>query len=468
MSDAAKPPQIIELQPPKPHSKKQALIMGFFKMPEVKEIWVSMGTKFGKSIGFATAMSVAACEKDRSKWRWVAPRLDQAVEIGMDYCLKVLPPAPHVTKNLQGPYINITGNESRIEFWHTKDPKGLEGPGINGYCLDEVAKMPYEAYAAARTTLTFTKGKLAGFSYPYGKNWFYKKCEEARAEMQWAVKKGVPPEKIFLHARTIDNPLVDPAIVLAAQKELPDRLFRQYYLAEFCDSGDVFIGYRNCLFGNPLDLWGAVQHWLEPGCEEREVVIAADWAKIDDYTVFGAFDYKADKPRLVGFHRFHGLSYLDAVKELYRFSKKFKKVGIVYHDKTGVGEAIDDMLAQIGLPIYGVVFSARSKTQMVNALMLNFEKQMFELPHWPEMLKELEAFEVQTNALGHLSYNAPKGQHDDIVSMLMLGNAALAEYSGKGMEVRVLEEIGTTKLSLDKWYNELLEDTGNDAAHLFR
>lgn len=457
----------ILIQAPKPHSKKQELIMGCFKIPGLREIWVCMGTKFGKSLGFATAITMAAIERPNTKWRWVAPILDQAKEVGMDYCRRLLPPEPHTEVNLSGPFLKIPYIDTKIEFWHTNNPKSLEGPGIYGYCLDEVSKMPYEAYAAARTTLTFTKGPLAGFSYPYGKNWFHKKCMEAKAEMDWALKNGVQPEKVFFHARTIDNPMIDPAVVVNAKRELPERLFRQYYLAEFVDDASVFVGFRNCYYGDVIDIVAPRQKYIVPNAKELDVVIAADWAKLQDWTVFGAFTFKDGKPKMVGFDRFHGMNYMEAVKQLWWFAKEFKSVGIIYHDKTGVGEAIDEMVGQIGLPAEGVVFTGNSKSAMVNSLMVAIQKQEIELLNWTELDREMDAYEVQVNDLGKPKYSAPAGKNDDIVAMLLLANAALCEYAGKGMEVRIIEDLPDQSPSMQKWFNDILEESGNDAAHLF-
>lgn len=408
------------------------------------------------SVGASTCISVSALETPGTKWRWIAPIYDQA-KVGMDYVKRILPPKPHSQPVNSSLRIYLPKINSEIQFCHTKDPVSLEGAGIQGNIHDEAAKQPYSAVVSARTTTTFTQGPSMYISTPYGKNWFYTGCMEAKEEMLWCLKNGKNPRRIFLTARTEDNPLVPRQSIIDAKHDLPDRLFRQYYLAEFVDDGSVFVGYKDCVFGPVIDESSAVQYYVAPDAKEFEVVIGADWAKNNDFTVFGAFSTEP-MPRMLGFMRFQNVKYTEAVKELYKFGKKFKDVRIVKHDKTGVGEALDDMMAQLPFPFEGITFTNQSKSSMVGKLIMAFEKKELLLLNWPEMLRELESYEISTNDIGTAKYSAPQGKHDDIVSMLMLANQGLNEYSGLGMELNFLEDLPKKKLSVEQWYTEMIED----------
>jgi hypothetical protein len=447
----------VRVKPPEPHSKKQKLIYHAFTIPGLKKIYVSCGTKFGKSISASAGMSQVALSRPGTTWRWIAPIYEQA-KIGMGYFRKMLPPSPHsdfreTAMRAMLPLIN-----TEIQFWHCRDPKSLEGPGIHGNVFDEAAKCPYDAVVSAQTTVSFTRGPQMYISTPFGKNWFHKECMEAKEHQDWALKNGRTPEKVFITARTIDNPFIDKDFIEEARRDLPDRLFRQYYLAEFIDDGSVFVGFRDCLVGPELDIYGGIQHWLDPTAGEREVFLGIDWAKKEDYTVITALAMVDGRPRMVGFLRFQGLSYVEALKELYKFNQKFKNVIIIKHDRTGVGEAIDDMLAQMSVPFEGVVFTNASKAAMVNQLMMAFETRAIELANWPELIRELESYTVVTNELGTARYMAPKGMHDDIVSSLMLANHAAQEYAGN-FNLTFLEDLPKKKLTVEKWYNDLISDS---------
>lgn len=451
------------LQLPTPHSREQEILMKAFVTPGLVELWCACGTKFGKSLGASGGMIGAAWVKRQGLYRWVAPIYKQA-KIGMKYHEYLLPDGTYDV-NKSEPSVTINNNQTKIEYVSGKHPEDLEGEGITGgYCLDEAAKMSRQVYDSAKTTLTITRAPLAAFSTPKGKNWFFDKCQEARLHMEWALKKGVPPKKIFITAPSRANPAVTQDAIEEARQSLPERLFRQYYDAEFSDNGTVFIGVRDCIFGEVIELRsiGGVTTWTDPDAKKSSVVLGVDWAKKEDFTVFTAISLDSPVPKMVGFQRFQGLSYTEAIKQLIGFARNFKKVVLGRHDRTGVGEALDDMLAGTHLPFEGVIFTNMSKTGMVSALMLTFERKDILIPNIPELLYELDSYEVQTSASGNMRYAAPLGMHDDIVSALMLANDAVQEMRG-GFEIRALEDLPKSHLSLDKFYGEMIQEIEDES-----
>ena len=451
--------KIITLQTLDPHSIKQEIIMRAFITPELREVFVACGTKFGKSVSASTALVNGIIKKKGGTYRWIAPIYRQS-KIGMEYFRNIAPPPPHSEIIESKMLMRFPELKSNIEFWHTQSPLDLEGAGIMGQVGDEAAKMVYQVYISAMTTTTFTKAPSMWISTPYGKNWFYKKYLEAKDHMEWSIKKGIAPTKIAIHAPTSANRYVDKLIIDQAKKDMPYRLFRQYFLAEFLDDGSVFIGFRKCLAGRMLEFDNdSTQFWFAEGIEKLDVVIGVDWAKHKDYTVMIAIQPDCNPRRVVGFMRFQGLGYTQAIKELWMFAKKFESVGVIMHDKTGVGEAIDDMLSAFPLNIIGVTFTNPMKSNMVNILGMSFEKQELELPHWPQMLKELDSYEVKINKLGTTIYNATEGSHDDIVMSLGLANIAANEYAGD-FEVRYLEEL--PEYGIDKFYSQIMDDDEYD------
>ncbi len=458
---------VITVTPPKPHSKKQAMLQQAFLMPGIREVWVAAGTKFGKSIGLSSGFACASVLRPNATWRWVAPIYEQA-RIGMNYCKSILPHDPDLANVVQARMeIELPSINAMLKFRHAQDANSLEGQGIAGDVFDECAKIKREAYDAAKTTRTVTQGIFVGASTPLGKNWFYTKCMEAKDEMAWALRNGKQPTRIFLHAPSTDNPMVTAEVVAEAKRDMPDRLFRQYYLAEFIDDGTVFSRFRDCVFGPELPGYGEHQAWFDEEAKGRQVVLGADWAKTVDYTTFFAIDY--EHRRVVGYERFHKRPYTEAVKRLGRFGQRFADVSVCMHDKTGVGVAIDEMCQHLPFPCVGVTFTNRSKTDMVNSLISRFELVDLAIPNWPTLLKELDAFEVNTNSLGIMKYGAPDGQHDDTVCALMLANAALAEYGEGNMDVSSVgsgkdDKDGKTeaKSAIEQFYLDLAEDAEDD------
>jgi hypothetical protein len=440
--------------------------MRAFLFQEVQEVFVACGSKFGKTIGASVALTNGVMNKTGARWRWIAPIYRQAL-IGMSYFKGIIPPPPHSETIESKMIIRFPYIKSEIEFWHTQNPVDLEGAGIHGQIGDEAAKMPYDAYVSAKTTTTFTRGPSMWISTPYGKNWFYKKYTEAKAEMEWAIRNGRSPRQLAIHAPTTDNPFVSKEVIEQARRDLPDRLFRQYYLAEFIDEGSVFLGYRECVDQSLPEIEKSARTvWFHPDAKSKAVVIGADWAKHKDFTVFFAIDYESKPRRCVGVMKFHGLAYTQAVKELYHFAKNFRTVAIAWHDKTGVGDAIDDFLAPIPIPFHGVTLTNSIKSNLVNTLGLTFEKKDIVLPNWPDMLQELDVFEVEVSETGLMRYNAASGNHDDIVMAMALANSAAEEFMGSSYDIRFIEDLKEDKsiLTLDRYYKDLIEDEDDEAA----
>ena len=436
--------------------------MSAFFTQGLTEMWVSCGTKFGKTISGASGLVGRAAVTPGSLFRWVAPIYSQT-KIGFRYCQRVLPGSPYTEINKSEPSITLLHNDSRIEFRSGRFAEDLEGEACMGYVLDECAKMDEQVYDSAKTTTTITRGPLLAISTPRGKNWFYTRCMQAKEEMEWSLKRGEAPTKIFLTAPSIENPSVTADAIEEAKRSLPDRLFRQYYLAEFVEDGSVFVGFRESLYGPPLQLGEERQTWVSDNANDRTVVIGADWAKATDYTVFIAIDIKENK--VVGFDRFHRCPYTEGVRRLVHFAKRFGDVEVVLHDKTGVGQAIDDQLDHTSLPAEGITFSNASKSEMVTRLITTLEQKQVQLPHWPQLLNELEAFEVTTTATGLMSYGASPGRHDDIVCALMLANSGLLRFGHSDFKIRYLEDLVDEPADflehpLMRYYEDMIEDDG--------
>lgn len=409
-----------------PHSNKQALIMNAFFIPGLIEMWVASGSKFGKTLAASTAMCLAFPLREQSLSRWVAPIYTQS-KIGYKYCKRILPPEPYVKPNESNLSLSMPSIDSQIQFFHGQHPESLEGEAVVHYVLDECAKMKEGVYESVKTTTTVTRGPILGISTPKGKNnWFYKKCMEAKEEMIRAKHEGRRPTKIFIHAPTWTNPNVSMDIINDAKKTMPDRLWRQYFEADFISDGSVFNNIHNCFTTEFLDLQDQF-NWLADGHEAMSVVVGVDWARNVDYTVFIACDPKTR--RIVGVQRIRGVGYPSQIGRLKNFTSKFQNCQTIFHDKTGVGVALDDMLAQTELPYRGITFTNASKNEMIVKLMLSFEEESFGVPHISHLVNELSDLEVKTTLTGLPTYSAPDGSSDDIVMAIALAHAAMLEHS---------------------------------------
>lgn len=393
------------------------------------------GTKFGKTLGFSIKYaSILFNSKRPIQILWGAPYYENAA-VGFKYILKLLHPELRL-KNSSALTITTPHNGSVVSFRGlNKDPESVEGEAFDYVIIDECSKVVPQAINSVRTTTTATRGPIDLVSTPRGKGWFFEYFKRGLDSNQKDYISNTYP--------TWDNPLIAREEIEIARRQMPDRLFRQYYGAEFLDDGSVFVGYHDLIYTDVLHFQNKDrQSWIIEDSLNRKVVLGVDWAKKTDYTVFTAIDYLATPKRVVGFQRFKDVSYISAVKLLFQFSKRFKDITLIRHDKTGVGETLDELLSRTSLPFEGVTFTQDRKSDLVLELILGIEKKEVEIPFWKELLEELENYEVEVSKLGKMSYSAPSGQHDDIVTSLALSWFTAVEYStGLAMEVKDLDDL---------------------------
>jgi len=448
-----------------PHSELQRKVMMHLanRNTQTKIFWLACGSKWGKSLASAAAMSYALPRIPNSLHRWLAPIVKQT-KIGRRYCKQMLPPPPWVKENKAENTLYIPSKDIELQFWHGQNPEDLEGEAVINQFNDECSKLQEQAIVSSRTTWTRTRAQVLNISTPKGRNFFWRGCMRALEEMERAKFENREPKEVFYTAPTSDNPFIPRESIEENKRLLPDRLFRQYFLAEFIDDGEVFSKLIiDPIWKEPYQKVGAIEIWIDPEAKNIPIVAGADWAKSKDYTVVTAWDYSKRPFRCVGFLREQGKRYTEQLIDVAKFLRKFKQCDMLYHDKTGLGNVIDDLLGQIpGLVYHGITFSNASKAEMVNQYITATEQNDILYPNWIPLIKEHEIYEVDTNSLGQMRYNAPEGQHDDIVTSCFLGYAACQEYADKDFEIRFLEDLPKAEFVPNTWENWAYESLDID------
>lgn len=415
-----------------PLHPKQKILADFRKE---KYTVICAGSKFGKTLGESIKIAHLLFMADTPiQVLWGAPYYSNA-KVAFKYMKRLIHPDLR-DDNKSDLVINFKHNGAMIAYKGLNhDPEAAEGEAYHHVVLDEVSKMKADCLPSVRTTTTQTKANIDLISTPRGRNHFHD-----------AFLKGMDPNNpdyISFTFPTSDNPNVDPKEIEIARRELSAAHFQQYFLAQFVDNSEIFTGYQQCIMDqDPLVFRSKEkQMWVSPDCAEKNVVIGVDWAKAQDYSVFIAVAYEETRPRVVGFARFRHLRYTEAVALLGAFSRRFLDTTIVFHDKTGVGQALDDLMVSTRLAHEGKTFTNRLKAAWVNDLTIAIEQQKIWLPNWQEMRTEFEGFEVTVTAAGSYKYEASTG-HDDIICALLLAWQATLEFATIDLEVKELEQLG--------------------------
>jgi hypothetical protein len=173
-------------------------------------------------------------------------------------------------------------------------------------------------------------------------------------------------------------------------------------------SGSVFFKVREC----------ATAEW-QAARQGDTYSAGLDLAKVEDYTVLTIMNQRREVVFMDRFHR------LDWTLQIVRIKAALSRYPYCYTlvDSTGVGEPVFEMLKASGLLVKPYPFTAASKTNLVNNLVIAFEQGKITLPKAslaPELVDELESYEYTLTDSGNTRTSAPSGVHDDCVMSLGL------------------------------------------------
>jgi phage terminase large subunit-like protein len=291
-------------------------------------------------------------------------------------------------------------NGGSIAIKSTHEPDHLRGAGLDFVVLDEAAFMPPSLWPeVVQPMLLDRKGRALMLSSPNGRNWFYH-----------AHQMGVTRRRSWrsFHFTSYDNPYLDPAELDSIRTQVPERIWREEYLAEFLDDlGQVFRGITAAATA-PLAATP------QPG---RRYVAGLDWGRESDYTAIVILD--AESKAVVAIDRFNGLAWSLQRARLTALAERWS-LAVIWAESNSIGGPNIEALQQAGLPVQAFATTARSKPDLIESLALAIEQAHIALLPDDALLGELAAYRLERLPAGGYRYSAPDGLHDDLVIALAL------------------------------------------------
>jgi phage terminase large subunit-like protein len=324
---------------------------------------------------------------------WISPTFRMADDVWRS--LKATLEGAWIDKSEEMRRIDLpNGGAIRVQSGH--DPDALRGAGIDLAVLDEAAYLHPDVWSAAiRPALSDRRGEALFLSTPTGRDWFWslwmrgQKCDQTEWQ-SWRFP-------------TTANPHIDPAEVESARDLLPERLFRQEYLAEFlADTGSVF---RNVEAAATVDPGSA------PDPNER-YVFGVDWARDRDFTCIAVLAIHARQ--IVALDRFNEIGWGLQRGRLAALYDRWRPDAI-WAEANSIGGPNIEALQAEGLPVIGFQTTATSKGPLIESLALAIERGEIALLRDPALIGELQAYTMERLPSGRFTYSAPPGEHDDTV-----------------------------------------------------
>lgn len=384
---------------------------------------VACGRRWGKT---SLGLSIAACGAPHAPGGLLA-----GFPVGwFSATYKLLDEAWRAARIFLRAYITrIDAQQRRIElstgaafdFWTLEDENAGRGRKYALALVDEAAmarnlKVAWEQ--SIRPTLTDFGGAGWFFSTPKGRNYFW--------QLHQRGVDGCDPEWRAHHAPTAANPYIRPEEIEAARRSLPERVFRQEYLAEFIEDGaGIFRGVTTA----------APCAWLDKGEDGERYTIGVDWGRHDDFTVGAVID---SHNRLVHLDRFTGVGYELQVGRLSALWQRFGRPPILA-ESNSMGGPLIERLQRLQMPVRAFHTTNASKAQAIEALALAIENHVLALPTDPRaefLRQELLAFESERLPSGAIRYAAPPGQHDDgVMALAIAWSGASVPQIAPGLKV---------------------------------
>lgn len=368
---------------------------------------VVCGVRFGKSVCAAMEGLAAAMEPATRSMGWVvAPTYDLADKVFREIVYvahdKLRSRVIKVQESAKVLHLrNTAGGVSEIRAKSADNPVSLLGEGLDWLVVDEAARLKphiWEGYLSQR--LIDKKGWALLISTPKGKGFFF--------DLFRAGQRGLAQFESW-NCPSTTNPHLDADLIEAERLRLPERVFRQEYMAEFVEgAGAVFRRVREAATGK----------WRDPK-HDRLYYAGLDLAKVEDYSVLVVMD---SEYRVVFVDRFNRLDWPTQIARVRASVERWGDARVLV-DTTGAGEPVFEAMQGEGMYVDPYPFTARSKQDIVNHLAILFEQGRIEIPEprlWPEGVEELEAFEYAVSDSGHVKTGAPSGYHDDCVMALAL------------------------------------------------
>ncbi len=303
----------------------------------------------------------------------------------------------------------------RFECRTAERPDNLRAEGLD-LCVEDEQGLISDTtfYECIRPMLIDTGGEWLGLGTPKGRR--------GHGYEMW--RRGMNKEKGFAGFRftALDGTFIPRKEILEAKRHMPKRAFDQELMASFLDVvGVVYENVRKRPRITPI-----------PG---EPVGVGIDWAKKIDWTWFVAAGSKSGA--ILGWYRVpQRMSYPKQVEMALTFCDKLRaqghRVAKVCHDRTGVGEAVGDIMNGTRLSeAEGVLFTEATKRILVEEAVVGFESGQLGFVDGTEldengerMIQEHEDYTLGISGKGKIGYSAPEGLHDDAVTAVFLANRA--------------------------------------------
>lgn len=300
-------------------------------------------------------------------------------------------------------------NGSKIQFFSAEQRDTLRGRTVTGLLvIDEASKIPDNIYYELVNVWTDAhKAVTIIISTPkFKRGFFYDLYLDGLSKGLTFDLSGYDFSEVRSEAKMEE-----------LRKITPEKIYKSEYLGLFLDLGDsLFKNMDTCTIDSVTDY--------------NELYLGLDFGTGSgkDFTVLTALNENGEQ---VFIHSWNDLSPVEQIEKINEILLPLKsKIKGFVAEQNSIGKIYISMLDVLGVQLTPFNTTNESKRKLVEGLQVAFEQNKIKILNDLTQLNQLSMYEAKINTITNsVSYNAPSGQHDDIVIALML---AYHGYSGAG------------------------------------
>lgn len=370
--------------------------------------------QIGKSTLLQLLLIRTAAERNKTVSISLSPTLDQARKLYRSIKNIIQPTKLYRRHNDLGLSIELR-NGSEIYFKSAEQGSALRGYTVTGIMtIDEAAYIKDDVVYDCLPWVNVSQAPVVVVSTPYHKSGFFyetymrgfengnKVLSYDWADPRYDTSALLPPEKLEEY-----------------RKSMPLQKFRTEYLGEFMSSEGGVFGDFSAVLNNNYNK------------ENQLLYMGIDWGsgQGQDSTAIAIFNSDREMVKLFHFNDKDETQTIDYIVELIKEYRPLKvlcesnSIGTVFYG------LLDKAIKAESLPVMLLKFTTtnESKERIINSLIVYIQNKQVQLLDDPELVIEMEMYQMKVTSNGHRVYNAAHNFHDDCVIATMLGIEAITK-----------------------------------------
>lgn len=328
-------------------------------------------------------------------------------------------------------------NGTVASFLSAESEDGLRGDTCHFMYIDEAAFMKESTYTEILLPmLTRTKGRVAMFSTPNGKNWFYDLYQRGLKEENHDLVYSLSATYLDLQEQDDYEDIL--RVINSLKSTMSANAFNREVMGEFISDKSLFAGVAEARRSDDwykeyddaaLEIYNGVQ--IAP-----RRFVGIDIGVVNDFTVLTCID---EHGVVIDIDRFNmadeKYTHTEFKDRIARFYKKHDMFLVAAYMEINNKELLyDELTAEYEMyKLQDVQTTAGNKAQMVDQLIKLFDTYKIRIPYNEQLEKELYAFSsVQNKVTGKWQYRGSDNIHDDMVMSLVLAVVCMNEEMSSG------------------------------------